>query len=444
MIVILFAFLNIKKRRKIIKKKNDVKYAKEHLVMQMRKLLFISYHFPPALTSESLRALKTVKYLPRWGWEPIVLTVHPTKLVARNFDNSLLSELPRNIPIYRTYSFKNRVSNLALREMKKLLRWSCLASYEIEWLPFAVLEGKKALKKETIEVIVSRSTPFASHLVALRLKSFSGVPWIADFSDPWTQNPYLEKVRAFDESLERKVVFAADRIIFTNRFAKKLFLNRYKNIKAEKVRVIPNQYDPEDFAKQEKVTASEVFTAVHAGSFYGIRSPEIFLKALGMLKDQGAFDEKIKVKLIGTVNDELRCLISKYRLEDIVEAIDAIPHKNVVHHLHTADILLLIDAPTDEPSPFLPLKLMEYMCVRKPILAITPLEGASADVVRSTKTGIIISPNDINGIKDEIKRFYQLYRSSGLEIRPCWNEIKKYSANRCTKILAGILEELTS
>ena len=441
--MIVFALRSVKKRRKIIKKKNDVKYAQRHLVIKMRKLLLISYHFPPALTSESLRALRTAKYLPRCGWEPIVLTVHPTKLVARNFDNSLLSELPRKISIYRAYSFRNRVSNSALREMRKLL-WSCLTSYEIEWLPFAVLKGKKVLKKRTIEVIISRSTPFASHLVALKLKSLSGIPWVADFSDPWTQNPYLGKVRALDKILERKVVFAADRIIFTNRFAKKLFLNRYKNIKAEKVRVIPNQYDPEDFAKQEKVTASQVFTAVHTGSFYGIRSSEMFLKALRLLKNQEGFDEKIKVKLIGPVNDELRCLISKYRLEDIVEAIDTIPYKNVLHHLHTADILLLIDAPTDEPSPFLPLKLMEYICVRKPILAITPLEGASADIVRSTKTGIIISPNDINGIKDEIKRFYQLYRSSGLEIRPCWNEIKKYSANRCTKILAGILEELTS
>ena len=404
----------------------------------MRNVLFISYHFPPALTSESLRALKTVKYLPRWGWELVVLTV-VRKSIARE-DSSLLSELPRKTPIYRVYSFKNRVSNFALKKMGRLLRWSCLPSYEIEWLPFAVLKGKKVLKKETIEVIVSRSVPFASHLVALKLKSLSGVPWVADFSDPWSQNPYLERVRALDESLERKVVFAADRIIFTNRFAKKLFLNKYKNIKEEKVIVIPNQYDPEDFAKQEKVTASKVFTIVHTGSFYGIRSPETFLKALRMLKDQEGFGEKIKVKLIGTVNDKVRCLISKYRLEDVVEAIDAIPHKNVLHHLHTADILLLIDAPTDGPSPFLPLKLVEYIRVGKPILAITPLDGASADVVRSTETGIIISPNDIDGIKDGIKNFYR----SELEIRPCWNEIEKYSASRCTKILAGILEELAS
>jgi len=314
----------------------------------------------------------------------------------------------------------------------------------MEWLPFAILKGKKVLRKEPIEVIISRSTPFASHLVALKLKSLSGVPWVADFSDPWTQNPYLENVRALDESLERKVVFAADRIIFTNRFARKLFLNKYKNIKKEKVIVIPNQYDPEDFAKQENVTASKVFTVVHTGSFYGIRSSETFLKTLRMLKDQEGFGEKIKVKLIGTVNYKLRRLISKYRLEDIVETIDTIPHKNVLHHLRAADILLLIDAPTDEPSPFLPLKLVEYIRVGKPILAITPLEGASGDIVRSTKTGITISPNDINGIKDGIKRFYQQYKNSELEIRPCWNEIKKYSANRCTKILAGILEELTS
>ena len=408
----------------------------------MRKLLFISREFPPELSSESLRALRTVKYLPRWGWKPVVLTARLAKLVARNFDNSLLSELPRNISIYRTCPFKNKISKFALRKIGKLLRWSCLPSYEIEWLPFAVLKGKKVLRKEPIEVIISRSIPFASHLVALKLKSLSGVSWVADFSDPWTQNPYLENVRALDESLERKVVFAADRIIFTNRFARKLFLNKYRNIREEKVIVIPNQYDPEDFGKREKVTVSKVFTIVHTGSFYSIRSPEPFLKALSMLRDQECTGEEIKVKLIGGVNDKLRCLISKYGLEDVVEAIGMIPHKDVLSHLYTADMLLLIDAPTDGPSPFLPIKLLEYIPVGKPILAITPFEGASADVVRSTKTGVIISPNDVSGIKDEIKKFYQQYRSSKLEIKPRWNEIKKYSANRCTKILAGVLEEL--
>jgi len=355
--------------------------------------------------------------------------------------------LPKKIPIYRAYSFENEVSDFALRILGKFLRWSCLSFYEIGWLPFAVRKGKNILEREAIEVIISRSTPFASHLVALKLKSFSGLPWVADFSDPWTQNPYNESnsiLRAFDESLERKVAFTADRILFTNRFARNLFLNKYKTMKEEKVTVIPNQYDPENFAKQEGVTRTEAFTIVYTGDLYGKRSPEPILKALRALKDKEGIGEKIKVKLIGAVKDKFRCLISKYRLEDVVEAIDVIPHKDALHHLHTADVLLLIDASTDGPSPFLPLKLLEYIPVRKPILAITPLEGASADVVRSTKTGVIISPHDVSGIRDEIRKYYQQYKSSKLEIEPCWNEIRKYSADRCAKILASILEELAS
>ncbi len=409
----------------------------------MRKLLFVSYHFPPELTSESLRALRTVKYLPRCGWEPVVLTVFLTKHVARNSDDSLLSEVPRSVPIYRALSFRNRGSYFALRKMGKLLRWSCLPSYNIEWLPFALLEGKRVLRKENAEVIISRSAPFASHLVALKLQSDSGLPWIADFSDPWTKNPYYEKVRTFDKSLERKVVLAADRIIFTNRFAKDVLLNEYKDVEAEKVIVIPNQYDPEDFAKREEIATSDVFTVVHTGSFHGIRSSEAFLKALRMIRDQEGYSGKMKVKLIGTYDDQLRFLVSEYRLEDVVETMDAIPHRNVLHYLRTADVLLLIDAPTDGPSPFLPLKLVEYICMKKPILAITPLEGASAEVIRSTRTGVTVSPNDTDGIKNEIEDLYQQHVRSKLGIRPCWTEIGKYSASRCTKILAGVLEDLT-
>ncbi len=412
-------------------------------VGQMRKLLFVSYYFPPALTSESLRALRTVKYLPRWGWEPIVLAAFLTKQVERNFDKSLLSELPKGIAVHRVYSFANRFSNFALRRIGAFLRWSCLPLYNIEWVPFAVLKGEKILKKEIVEAVISRSIPFASHLVALRLKSFYKVPWVADFSDPWTQNPYFRSVRAFDESLERKVALAADRVIFTNRFAQEQFLGKYKNVEEEKVIVIPNQFDEENFARRENGTVSEVFTIVHTGSLYGIRSPETFFKALTTLKDKKDYGKKTKVKLIGAVHRKFRFLISKYGLQDLVEVIDAVPYKDVLHHLLTADVLLLIDAPVDEPSPFLPLKLVEYIRAAKPILAITPLEGASGDVVRSTKTGRVVSPNDIKGIKDAIEEFFQQYKTSKLGIRPCWNEIEKYNASNCTKNLVGVLKELT-
>lgn len=410
----------------------------------MRQLLFVSYYFPPALTSESLRALRTVKYLPRWGWKPIVLTAFLTKHVERNFDESLLSELPKAISVHRVYSFANRFSNFALRRIGAFLRWSCLPLYNIEWVPFAVLKGKKILKKEVIEAIVSRSIPFAGHLVALRLKSLYKVPWVADFSDPWTQNPYFGGVRAFDESLERKVAFTADRIIFTNRFAKEQFLEKYKDVEEEKVIVIPNQFDEEDFPRRENLTVSEVFKIVHTGSLYGIRSPETFFKALATLKDKNDFGKKTKVKLIGAIHRKFRFLISKYGLQDLVEVIDAVPYKDVLHHLHTAEVLLLIDAPVDEPSPFLPLKLVEYIRAAKPILAITPLEGASGDVVRSTKTGRVVSPNDIRGIKDAIEGFFQQYTTSKLGIKPCWDEIEKYNASNCTKNLVDVLKELAN
>lgn len=361
-------------------------------------------------------------------------------------DFSLLNELPEKISIHRAYSLKNRVSDFVLWNLAKLLRWRCLPLYEVEWFPFAVRKGKKILEREAAQVLISRSTPFTSHLVGLKLKSFSGVPWVADFSDLWTQNPYHKCTGMFgglDRILERKVASTADRIIFTNRFARRLFLSKHKILEDQKVRVIPNQYDPENFSKQEKGgKRPETFTILYTGHLFGIRSPEPIFKALRELKDEGGISEEVKLRIVGSVSDKFRYLICRYKLEDVVEIIDTMAHKDVLYHLYSADVLLLIDAPTEGSSPFLPLKLAEYIRVGKPILAITPLEGASAEVVRSTKTGIIVPPNNIDSIKDEIRKFHGQSRSSKLRINPNWNEIYKYSANSCTRVLASVLEEL--
>ena len=402
----------------------------------MKKVLMISHDFPPIQSVEGVRSMKFTKYFPKFGWGSIVLCAkEPAVCIV---DDTHLSESSSDIDIYRTYSLENIIS-------KGIAIYLGLSD-KFVWIPFAIRMGKKIFKKEDINVIVSRSTPVTSHLVAYKLKLHSGLPWIADFSDPWTQNPYVKYpsriIQRFDEHLEQKVIYMADKITFTAERTRAQFLDKYKDIPENKVITIPNFYDPDDFIKPKDITKSDKFTITYAGGFYGIRTPEPFFRALELLKEEnGDINGNIKVKIIGKMGG-FEHLISKYGLEDIIQIIAPMPHKDVFYHLYSSNILLLIDAPV-KPSIFLPTKLLEYIYTGKPILAITPEDGESADVIRSTKTGVVVSPDNIEGIKDAILYYYEQHKTSELVINPDWNEIQKYSAENCTKKLVGVIKELT-
>jgi glycosyltransferase involved in cell wall biosynthesis len=391
---------------------------------KMKKLLLISHDFPPIHSVESVRSFKFAKYLFDYGIESEVICA------AEKEKTSI-----EGINIHTVFSPDN--SLLRAFELYTGLDGKFL------WISSAVKAGKKLLNDQKIDVILSRSTPRASHMVAYELKSASGIPWIADFSDPWTQNVYIKYpfgfIKKHDESLEKKVVHLADRIVFTSERTKDLFLTKYMEIPESKVRFIPNFYDTSDFQEIKIPHKHDKCTFVHAGSFYNMRSPEPFLKGLKLLASEIDISG-IKVKLVGNMKG-FENLIKKYDLENIVEITGIVPREEAHRHLLEADILLLIDAPSETPSIFLPTKLVDYISMNKPILAITP-EGTSADVIHATHTGAVVSPHDIIGIKNCIKNYCELYRTSKLEVSPDAKEINRYTAQQCTKEMHELIEEL--
>ena len=391
----------------------------------MKKMLLISHDFPPLHSVESVRSFKFAKYLLVFGLKSDVICGGQQEQSC--FDG---------LDIHRTFSSENillRVFELFTGLDSKLL-----------WTPSAIKTGKRLLSKQKYSVILSRSTPISSHLVAYKLKLSNNVPWIADFSDPWTQNIYTRYpsriTKKIDEHLEKKVVYAADRIVFTSQRTKDLFLSKYVDIPESKVSVIPNFYDKTDFQNIKGSYNSDKCTFVHAGSFYKIRSPEPFFKALDLLTYEIDISN-IHVKLVGNMKG-FEHLIEKYGLENVVEMTGVVSREEANMHLNSADVLLLIDAPSDTPSVFLPTKLVDYIFMDKPILAITPV-GTSADVVKATNTGTVVSPLDISSIKNRIKEYYERYQESNLTISPNFNEICRYTAQQCAKDMYEIIEELT-
>lgn len=442
----------------------------------MKKLLLISYYFPPIQSPESTITSNLVKYLPQFGWAPIVLSIKPS--IWETIDNST-TNIPTNINIYRTNSLLRMIIFIYIRirtflstysnetnilknyvgdkktfknnnKIAKILKYLRILPSRAEgWLPFLIVVGIQILKKDSPEIILSRSTPVTSHIGAFILKYFTGIPWIACFSDPWTTDPnypYKNKIipekllKQYDDYLERKIIFKADKVIFTTRHLKEEYVQKYKCFRNDKFTVIPNSYESEQFSKVTNIKQiNNIFTITYTGTFGNTRSPEPLFKALRLLQNEVNIYTRINIKLIGGLGN-FQHLIQKYGLTDVVRVIDKLPHSEIFHHLHSSDALLLIDAPNH--TMCLPSKLIEYISIGKPIIAITPEEGSSADVVRATKTGIVVSPSNILGIKEVIKNFYNNYERGNLVIKPDWDEINKYSAENCTKELVKIIDGL--
>jgi len=394
----------------------------------MKKILLISYFFPPIQSAESIMTFNAIKYLSTFGWEVIILSVKNPK--KEKIDLSTLPPSFKNISIYRTFSIENIITRI-------LAHFKILPDNKIGWMYFAVKEGKKILKNNNIDIIISRSTPITSHLIGEKLSSYSKLPWITCFSDPWIENPYIfypnKIIKKINKKLEKKIISRTQNIVVTTKQIKQLFLKEY-NI-ANKVTVIPNSYDPVEFSKKVSKKENNKFLMTYIGNFYGPRSPEPILKALRLLDKD--IRENIRLKLVGSIG-KFKYLLSKYKLEDVVEIISTVSRKNIFTYFLNSDILLLIDAPSNKENIFLPSKLLEYINIEKPIIAITS-EGPSAEIIKSTKTGVVVSPEKIEEIKNVIQNYYNLYQSSKLKIEPNWSEIKKYSAENYAKKLNELI-----
>ncbi len=406
----------------------------------MKNVIFISYYFPPIHSVESTMALNSVKYLPDFGWTPIVITAEQAS--KRGIDLETINNIPSNIIVHRTYSREGIIFRI-------LNRLKLIPDDVIGWLPFALKTSRIAFKNKPIRAIISRAYPITSHIVAQQLKSSiaQNLPWIVLFSDPWTQNPYVSYpnvwTKRHHEAIERRILSTADKIVVTTKQTKKLLTDKYDI--NDKVVVLPNTYDSTELDDQLRHVESEPkwsrFTIVYTGNFYGLRSPEPLFKAIRLLINRRPeLTDQIQVRLVGSIGP-FKHLIMRYKLRSVVQLINLLPRKEMFKEVARSDILLLIDAPSRQDSIFLPAKLIEYIKSQKPIIGITP-PGASADVIYQTKTGKVVSPVDISAITQAISDYYDLYKKSNLRIYPDWSEIEKYSASQYAHSLSQLLDSL--
>ena len=436
----------------------------------MKKVLIITYYWPPSGGSGVQRWLKFVKYFRNFGWEPIIYTPKNPEISA--IDNSLVKDIPENINIIKTkiwepYSFyktfigqkkSEKISASFLTESKKpkllekvsvLIRGNFfIPDARKFWINPSVRFLKEYLKSNKVDAIVSNGPPHSMHMIAYELKKETGIPWLADFRDPWTNIDFYHELMLTSwadkkhHKLEREVLIEADAVSVISKSMAEDMMKLYDR----NYEVITNGYDEE--TNIEDVVLDKKFSIAHIGSLVKTRNPEVLWMVLNLLLNDHSqnnfnkekFAQDLEIKLVGKVDISVKESIKKYKLENFIKYIDYLPHDEVIHVQQQSQVLLLLLNNTPNAKMILTGKFFEYLAAKRPVLCIGPTDGDAAEIIKETKCGVISDFSDFETLKENIIKYYSNFCENNLNIE---NEgIEKFSRRNITKNLVKILDKI--
>ncbi len=426
----------------------------------MKKVLIITYYWPPAGGAGVQRVLKFAKYLPQFGWQPIVLTVkNPDSPVE---DKSLAADIPKECKVYKTKSLepfeiykkfighnKNdkipadvllKKENAGIKE--KLAQWIRINLFipdaKIGWKYFAVKEGVKIVKNENIDLIFSTSPPQTDGLIARSIAKKTNKRWIADFRDPWMEIVYYQNIKRsvftkfFDAKLEKKVLSNADGIVSISNGLIGILKAKAKN----KFYLIPNGYDESDFGETQHAK-NDKFTIAYTGSMSDDRIPYPLIHALKRVVYEDGV-KNIKLRIVGRATPRLSELIDKEKLLEYFNFTSFLPHKESTKVLQSSDALLLVIDDVPDNEGFLTGKIFEYLGCRKPVFAIGPVNGDAQKILQETNSGEMVEYNDSEGAYYLLKKMYEDWKTDYSRFTFI---VEQFSRKNLTKKLVQVFEE---
>ena len=411
--------------------------------------LMIAYYFPPGGGAGVQRSLKFAKYLPEMGWSPVILSTESPLGIPR--DETLGSQLPAQVPIYRVNPwFCTETCFDSSRSFLTRLFCACLIPDSIiSWIQPAVQLSRRVIEEESVDAIYSTSPPHSSHLVGYGLKKRTGLPWIADFRDAWLADP--DRNRAFHMRLraatlekwqEKLVVRNADRIITVSEPIRDDFLQRYPGLLEDRVTVITNGYDPDDFAGLERKSWPK-FTFTLTGSMSkSNRGPRPLIEGVrALLSQYPALADRFQVLLVGPHTPEQSALLADYALVDIVQLVGKVPYREALSYQLNTDVNVFVyNGPGDGRSAqMMSSKIFEYIGAGHPILAIASPDSAAFRLVEDLQLGRTVSPHSP---EDTARVMYEMLegRTNITQIPP--ERLQRFHRRYLTQQLAGVLDNL--
>lgn len=409
----------------------------------MKSLLAISWEMPPLSGPRAVQVPRTLVALAAAGWRSRVVCFdahsdryqqdHRVSLEAQSGGRALRLPVP---------SPEEWLPFRALWRVCPPLKQ--LPDEKRVWVPSALAEARRALHDEAADVLVSFAQPWSDHLIGLALRRETGLPWVAHFSDPWTDSPYQQGgpwVRRRLAAMERDVIAEATRLVFVNSYTCDRVMAKYPETWRTRCHVIPQGSEPGLLpAPRERVHPGPL-RIVYTGRFYaGVRTPDTFLEALASVARAKPLAGRVDVEFVGAGMEQYERRATELGLAAIVRFTGRLSPQHARERAATADVLMTIDAPSAGPGLFLPSKLIDYLPLDRPILGLTPLEGPSADLIRELGYAPV-DPADGPGIGAAIDGLLAAHEDGGLAVAAQHRKIaRRYTITETTRAFAAVLD----
>jgi glycosyltransferase involved in cell wall biosynthesis len=430
-----------------------------------KKVLIVTYYWPPSGGSGVQRWLKFVKYLNQAGWDTIVCT--PENPSFSMMDPSLVNDVPSTaevvkLPIWEPYDTFYKVAGFfgkkkpgamdlistgkksAFQRMSSWVRGNMLIpDPRVFWVKPASKYLKELIRTRDIDKIITTGPPHSIHLIGLKIKRrFPAVKWIVDMRDPWSEWDLLDTLmlsqsaRNKHRRLERRVLQEADRVVTIAPY----HVMRFEKLGGRKVDLITNGFDTDDFQKVQRVKTPR-FTIRHTGVVDELRDPRPFMTALKkFVGSQPSIKETIIIEFIGNVNSSfMTYVLEDPVLSSITKFTSTVPHKELLQLYGHTDLLLLVLAHTALAPGNLPGKLFEYLASGIPIVGIGPVDGDAADVIGKSRAGAIFERDHEAAMIDMLRKYYDLWKEGRMDSQ---TDATPFTRKKLTDKLIGILESL--
>ena len=424
-----------------------------------KKVLIITYYWPPAGGSGVQRWLKFSKYLRDFEIEPVIYTIdNPSYPIL---DKSSESEIPKDLEILKQAIFEpNSMLSFFGRNNKKesagflnpnptflgkIVQY-IRANYFIPdarkfWIQPSVNFLSNYLENNHIDAIITTGPPHSMHIIGLELKKKLGIKWISDFRDPWTeidyfqQLPLTKKAIKKHQDLEQEVLINSDMVVVVGETMKKKFLKYTKRIE-----VLTNGFDTIETSLTQEL--DEKFSITHVGLMNSDRNPTILWEVLNEISNTNLnFKNDLRIKLIGKLDD---AVIQDLKVFDhnTIETIPYLDHKDISKYQASSQILLLSINEVPSAKGIITGKIFEYLQAKRPILAIGPEDGDAAMILKNTNAGTIVGFKNKTALKATILKLYKDFKEEKLVVKSI--NIEQYHRKNVTSQLAEVIKKVVS
>ena len=423
----------------------------------MKKVLIITYYWPPAGGSGVQRWLKFSKYLPQNGWKPYIFTPDSPSFDVK--DEDLISDIHIETevwttPIWEPYSLKDKLfgksesSNAGIIQYKsstenKIMNWVrgniFIPDPKVFWVKPSIKLLNKKIKEEGITHVVSTGPPHSMHLIALGLKKQNpDLKWVADFRDPWSELDLLNEFHLTKKSkqkyrkLEKEVLQNADVTLTVS----ETWVESFKILGSNNVKLITNGFDVDDFEVRER--ENDKFIIGHFGLLNHLRNPKNLWKTLHDLCDENPdFNVKLEIRLSGNIDTEVLQNITQYfHLKNKVKVLGYLSHKEVLREYNESSVLLLLLFNSESGIGNYPGKIFEYFAAKRPILGFGPKESDTQKLMEKTESGNYHYYEDVN-LKENIISLFENKEEFVVS-----DEINNFTRKKLTKQLSVLLNKM--